>query len=59
MMVKEKKIGSIQSGGKAEFFEKAARLIKYVNYFGRYIKIKHENPTVGIFLCKEKKGKVK
>jgi hypothetical protein len=26
----------------------------YVNYFNRYVKTEHENPTVGILLCKEK-----
>jgi predicted nuclease of restriction endonuclease-like (RecB) superfamily len=26
----------------------------YVNYFDRYVKSEHENPTVGILLCKEK-----
>jgi predicted nuclease of restriction endonuclease-like (RecB) superfamily len=27
----------------------------YVNYFDRYVKQRHENPTVGIILCREKK----
>lgn len=27
----------------------------YVNYFDRYAKLKEENPTVGIILCKKKK----
>lgn len=27
----------------------------YVNYFDRYVKTEHENPTVGIVLCKRKK----
>lgn len=26
----------------------------YVNYFDRYVKLKDENPTVGILLCKQK-----
>ncbi len=26
----------------------------YVNYFDRYVKLKDENPTVGIILCKQK-----
>jgi len=30
----------------------------YVNYFDRYVKAKHEKPTVGILLCKEKKDSI-
>jgi len=26
----------------------------YVNYFDRFVKLEHENPTVGIILCKKK-----
>lgn len=26
----------------------------YVNYFDRFVKLDHENPTVGIILCKQK-----
>jgi predicted nuclease of restriction endonuclease-like (RecB) superfamily len=30
----------------------------YVNYFDRYVKAEHENPTIGILLCKEKKDSI-
>jgi predicted nuclease of restriction endonuclease-like (RecB) superfamily len=30
----------------------------YVNYFDRYVKTGHENPTIGILLCKEKKDSI-
>ena len=30
----------------------------YVHYFDRYVKAKHEKPTVGILLCKEKSDSV-
>ncbi len=30
----------------------------YVNYFDRHVKTEHENPTVGILLCKEKNDSV-
>jgi predicted nuclease of restriction endonuclease-like (RecB) superfamily len=30
----------------------------YVNYFDRYVRTKHENPTVGILLCREKNDSV-
>lgn len=30
------------------------QMLMYVNYFDRYVKAKHEKPTVGILLCKEK-----
>jgi predicted nuclease of restriction endonuclease-like (RecB) superfamily len=30
----------------------------YVNYFDRHVKIKQENPTVGILLCKEKNDSI-
>ncbi|MEY4936119.1 MAG: hypothetical protein RIS64_2478 [Bacteroidota bacterium] len=26
----------------------------YVNYYDRYVKLEHENPTVGIIICKDK-----
>ena len=26
----------------------------YVNYYDRYVRLPHENPTIGILLCKEK-----
>lgn len=32
------------------------QMLMYVNYFDRYVKAKHEKPTVGILLCKEKNG---
>jgi len=28
----------------------------YVNYYDRYVKLPYEKPTIGILLCKEKKG---
>ena len=30
----------------------------YVNYFDRHVKAEHENPTVGILLCKEKNDSI-
>ena len=30
----------------------------YVNYFDRYVKTPDENPTIGILLCKRKKGAI-
>ena len=29
-------------------------MLMYVNYFDREVKLDHENPTVGIILCKKK-----
>jgi hypothetical protein len=26
----------------------------YVNYYDRFVRLKHENKTIGIILCKEK-----
>jgi len=34
------------------------QMMMYVNYFDRYVKTKHENPTVGILLCKEKDANI-
>jgi len=31
------------------------QMLMYVNYFDRYVKTKHEKPTVGILLCREKR----
>jgi predicted nuclease of restriction endonuclease-like (RecB) superfamily len=34
------------------------QMMMYVNYFDRYVKAEHENPTVGILLCKEKDANI-
>ena len=30
------------------------QMLMYVHYYDRYEKLPHENPTIGILLCKEK-----
>jgi predicted nuclease of restriction endonuclease-like (RecB) superfamily len=34
------------------------QMMMYVNYFDRYVKTEHENPTVGILLCKERDANI-